>query len=471
MAKSKTKQSKAQPAEPVKKVEVTKPAQTPKTKSKDAAKSAAKKVAKETKKKAAKSDSSDDSSEEEKAADSSDSDSEASDSSSASDSEKVKKPVVKKPVVKAKANGKVKAESSDSESESDSDSEEVDAKANGSAKAAPVAKSDSSDSDSDEESDEKKPAAKAAGSDDSEDDSDDSDDSEEDSSSESAEATPASKKRKADGEIDATPKKAKTDDAAEAASTLFVGSLSWGTDDGALWEAFKNFQGVVNARVVMDKLSGKSRGFGYVDFSDPAAATKAFDAMQGHELDGRTLNLDYANARSNDATPRDRAADRAKKHGDSVSPESDTLFVGNLPFGVDQESVREFFSASREVASVRLPTDPETGNLKGFGYVSFSSVEDAKSVLQELNGASIGEGRSARNIRLDYASSRPPREGGSFGGGGFGGGRSFGGNRGGGRGRGGDRGRGDRGRGRGRGGPRGGPRGGGGYSGTKTSFD
>ncbi|XP_044724741.1 RNA recognition motif domain-containing protein [Hirsutella rhossiliensis] len=459
MAKSKTKQSKkAQPSEPiaaVKKAGVTKPAQTPKSKSKEMAKSAAKKLVKETKKKAAKAESSDDSSEED---------------SSDSDSEEVKKPA-------AKANGKVKAESSDSESDSDSDEAETKAKTNGAkvngsakaAAAATAASSDSSDSDSDEESDDKKPSAvKAADSDDSEDDSDDSDDSEDDSdgsSSESAEAAPASKKRKADSEIDATPKKAKTENA-EAASTLFVGSLSWGTDDSALWEAFKDFEGLVNARVVTDKMSGKSRGFGYVDFSDSDAASKAYEAMQGHELDGRTLNLDYANARSTDANPRDRAADRAKKHGDSISPESDTLFVGNLPFGVDQDSVREFFAASREVASVRLPTDPETGNLKGFGYVSFNSVEDAKGALQELNGASIGEGRSARSVRLDYASSRPPpREGGGFGGG-RGGGRGFGGGRGGGRGRGGDRGRG-----RGRGGGRGGPRGGAGYSGTKISFD
>lgn len=144
---------------------------------------------------------------------------------------------------------------------------------------------------------------------------------------------------------------------AEAATTLFAGSLSWGVGDSVLHEAFKDFEGLVSARVVTDKMSGRSRGFGYVEFSDSDAATKAYEAMQGQELDGRALNLDYAKPRS-DVNPRDRAADRAKKHGDSVSPESDTLFVGNLPFDVDQDSVREFFSAGREVVSVRLPSDP-----------------------------------------------------------------------------------------------------------------
>lgn len=134
--------------------------------------------------------------------------------------------------------------------------------------------------------------------------------------------------------------------------------MSWNIDDDALYEAFKQFEGLASARVVTDKLSGRSRGFGYVDFNDSDAATKAYEAMQGFELDGRALNLDYANARTTDANPQARAADRAQKHGDSVSPESDTLFVGNLPFDVDQDIVKAFFEEVCPVTSVRLPTDP-----------------------------------------------------------------------------------------------------------------
>lgn len=139
---------------------------------------------------------------------------------------------------------------------------------------------------------------------------------------------------------------------------MFAGSLSWGVDDNALYEAFKSFDGLTNARVVTEKGTGRSRGFGYVDFADAGSAKKAYEAMQGQEVDGRTINLDYANARSNDATPQARASDRAQKHGDHVSPESDTLFVGNLPFDIDQETVSQFFNEICAVVSVRLPTDP-----------------------------------------------------------------------------------------------------------------
>lgn len=129
-------------------------------------------------------------------------------------------------------------------------------------------------------------------------------------------------------------------------------------DDDSLTAAFKDFAGLVGARVVYDKHTGRSKGFGYVDFDNSESATKAYEAMQGHELDGRALNLDYANAKPADANPRDRAADRAQKHGDTVSPPSDTLFVGNLPFDVDQDTVQAFFGEVSEVTSCRLPTDP-----------------------------------------------------------------------------------------------------------------
>lgn len=134
--------------------------------------------------------------------------------------------------------------------------------------------------------------------------------------------------------------------------------MSWGVDDGSLYEAFKQFDGLVSARVVSDKLSGRSRGFGYVDFSDHASASKAYEAMQGQEVDGRAINLDFANSRPAEGNSQARAADRAQKHGDSLSPESDTLFVGNLPFDVDQDVVTEFFADVAQPASVRLPTDP-----------------------------------------------------------------------------------------------------------------
>ena len=73
---------------------------------------------------------------------------------------------------------------------------------------------------------------------------------------------------------------------------LFVGSLSWNTDDHGLRAAFEVFGDVTDAKVITDRDSGRSRGFGFVTFADSKAAQRAMEEMNGAELDGRTLNVD-----------------------------------------------------------------------------------------------------------------------------------------------------------------------------------
>jgi len=75
---------------------------------------------------------------------------------------------------------------------------------------------------------------------------------------------------------------------------LFVGGLSWGTTDEGLREAFAQFGYVEEARVVLDRDTGRSRGFGFVKFAEEDQAKNALDSMNGADLDGRTLRVDYA---------------------------------------------------------------------------------------------------------------------------------------------------------------------------------
>ncbi|MBX3271962.1 MAG: RNA-binding protein [Sandaracinaceae bacterium] len=79
---------------------------------------------------------------------------------------------------------------------------------------------------------------------------------------------------------------------------LFVGSLSWGTDDHSLRAAFERFGEVTDAKVITDRETGRSRGFGFVTFADASAANQAAREMNGAELDGRSLNVDIAQERS-----------------------------------------------------------------------------------------------------------------------------------------------------------------------------
>jgi RNA recognition motif-containing protein len=81
---------------------------------------------------------------------------------------------------------------------------------------------------------------------------------------------------------------------------LFVGGLSWGVDDHALNEAFAQYGEVTEAKVISDRDTGRSRGFGFVTFSDASAADQAIQAMDGTVLDGRNIRVNEAQQRSND---------------------------------------------------------------------------------------------------------------------------------------------------------------------------
>ncbi|MEK7529728.1 MAG: RNA-binding protein [Patescibacteria group bacterium] len=75
---------------------------------------------------------------------------------------------------------------------------------------------------------------------------------------------------------------------------LFVGGLPWAVDDAQLEELFAPHGEVTSARVVTDKFTSKSRGFGFVEYATDAQAQAAIDAMDGSEVDGRTINVNVA---------------------------------------------------------------------------------------------------------------------------------------------------------------------------------
>lgn len=79
---------------------------------------------------------------------------------------------------------------------------------------------------------------------------------------------------------------------------IYVGNLAWGTGDDELRNAFEAFGEVSSAKVIMDRETGRSRGFGFVEMSDDNAAKQAIDGMNNKDLGGRTLRV-------NEARPRD----------------------------------------------------------------------------------------------------------------------------------------------------------------------
>jgi cold-inducible RNA-binding protein len=78
------------------------------------------------------------------------------------------------------------------------------------------------------------------------------------------------------------------------AKKLYVGGLSYNTTDEGLKEAFAKAGAVSSAKVITDRMTGRSRGFGFVEMDDDAEADKAIEMYNGQELDGRRLTVNEA---------------------------------------------------------------------------------------------------------------------------------------------------------------------------------
>jgi len=78
---------------------------------------------------------------------------------------------------------------------------------------------------------------------------------------------------------------------------LFVGNLSFNTTENDLQDAFAAFGTVMEANLMMDRMTGRPRGFGFVTMSSPEEAQKAIEEMNGKSLDGRELTVNIAKPR------------------------------------------------------------------------------------------------------------------------------------------------------------------------------
>ncbi len=88
------------------------------------------------------------------------------------------------------------------------------------------------------------------------------------------------------------------------ARKLFIGGLAWGTDEEALRGAFSSFGEIKDVRVIRDPTTQRSRGFGFVEFGTDEHAAAAKTAMDGADVDGRRIRVDFAQEKGRSDGPR-----------------------------------------------------------------------------------------------------------------------------------------------------------------------
>ncbi|NXV19828.1 NUCL protein, partial [Cepphus grylle] len=217
--------------------------------------------------------------------------------------------------------------------------------------------------------------------------------------------------------------------------TLIVNNLSYAASEETLQELFKKASSIKMPQTNQ----GRPKGYAFVEFPTAEDAKEALNSCNNTEIEGRAIRLEFS-------SPAWQKGNTNARGG--FNQQSRTLFVRGLSEDTTEETLRESFEGS---ISARIVTDRDTGSSKGFGFVDFSSPEDAKAAKEAMEDGEI----DGNKVILDFAKPKGEfQRGGGFGGG-FGGRGGRGGGRGG---RGG--GFGGRGGGRGFGGRGGGFRGG-----------
>ncbi|WOK93277.1 29 kDa ribonucleoprotein A, chloroplastic-like [Canna indica] len=181
---------------------------------------------------------------------------------------------------------------------------------------------------------------------------------------------------------------------------LFVGNLPFSVDSAQLAGLFQRAGNVEMVEVIYDKLSGKSRGFGFVTMSTIEEVEAATQHFNGYTLEGRALRVN-----SGPPPRRDEFSSRPFRTSANLDS-SNRVHVGNLSWDVDDSSLHTLFSDQGKVLEAKVIYDRESGRSRGFGFVTYSSAEEADNAVASLNGADL----DGRSIRVTVAERRPRRQ-------------------------------------------------------------
>uniref|UniRef100_A0A7N6A6I6 Polyadenylate-binding protein n=1 Tax=Anabas testudineus TaxID=64144 RepID=A0A7N6A6I6_ANATE len=165
-------------------------------------------------------------------------------------------------------------------------------------------------------------------------------------------------------------------------TNVYIKNFGDDMDDEKLRELFSKYGNAMSIRVMTDD-TGKSRGFGFVSFERHEDAQKAVDEMNGKEFNGKLIYVGRAQKKVERQTELKRKFEQMKQDR-MTRYQGVNLYVKNLDDGIDDERLRKEFSPFGTITSAKVMM--EGGRSKGFGFVCFSSPEEATKAVTEMNG-------------------------------------------------------------------------------------
>ncbi|XP_050211036.1 uncharacterized protein LOC126661252 [Mercurialis annua] len=165
-------------------------------------------------------------------------------------------------------------------------------------------------------------------------------------------------------------------------ATAYVGNLDPQISEELLWELFVQAGPVVNVYVPKDRVTNLHQGYGFIEFRSEEDADYAIKVLNMIKLYGKPIRVNKA---SQDKKSLDVGAN---------------LFIGNLDPDVDEKLLHDTFSAFGViVTNPKIMRDPETGNSRGFGFISYDSFPASDAAIEAMNGQYLCN----RQITVSYA--------------------------------------------------------------------
>lgn len=165
---------------------------------------------------------------------------------------------------------------------------------------------------------------------------------------------------------------------------------TWSDDD--MMKEFQPFGNVLSAVIMRDSATEQSRGFGFVNFEDSEGAHKAAEALNGKKVpgpDGVEVDLYVGKAQKRSERERELRNKFEQLKMERINKyQGVNLYVKNLDDQLTDEELREAFTPFGTITSSRVMRD-QTGNSRGFGFVCFSTPEEANKAVAEMNGKLI----------------------------------------------------------------------------------
>jgi len=162
-------------------------------------------------------------------------------------------------------------------------------------------------------------------------------------------------------------------------TNLIINYLPQYVTEARLREMFGKFGEVEHVKLMLDKVTGASMGYGFVKYAKPESAAEAISAMNGFQMDQKKLRVSYSH-------PRTEA----------------NVYVGNLKPSVTKEQLEKLFQRYGSIIECKILMDHESGVSKGCGFVKFENVNDAKDAIAGCSGADLPE-YSQRPLTVKFA--------------------------------------------------------------------